>query len=69
MKKVKAVEEKGGDIRSIGPPPKANTDNLVPCPYCGRKFNEQAAERHIPSCKNVINKPKSIAQSAPKTFS
>lgn len=21
------------------------------CPYCGRKFNENAAERHIPYCK------------------
>eukprot|EP01016_Furgasonia_blochmanni_P006810 TRINITY_DN12730_c0_g2_i2.p1 TRINITY_DN12730_c0_g2~~TRINITY_DN12730_c0_g2_i2.p1 ORF type:complete len:486 (+),score=88.40 TRINITY_DN12730_c0_g2_i2:75-1460(+) len=25
---------------------------LVPCPYCGRKFNENAAERHIPFCQN-----------------
>ena len=23
---------------------------LVLCPYCGRKFSEKAAERHIPKC-------------------
>ncbi|CAD8193454.1 unnamed protein product [Paramecium octaurelia] len=26
-------------------------DDLVECPGCGRKFSEQAAERHIPGCK------------------
>lgn len=26
-------------------------DDLVECPSCGRKFNESAAERHIPGCK------------------
>lgn len=26
--------------------------NLIPCPTCGRKFNEQAAERHFPICAN-----------------
>lgn len=26
-------------------------DDLVECPACGRKFNEIAAERHIPGCK------------------
>ena len=38
MKKVKAVEKAGGDVRSLDPPPSSNTDHLVPCPYCGRKF-------------------------------
>lgn len=28
------------------------SDNLVPCNYCGRKFNETAAQRHIPVCAN-----------------
>eukprot|EP01039_Chlorochromonas_danica_P009375 gene9375-10353_t len=27
------------------------------CPTCGRSFNEKAAERHIPKCKDIINKP------------
>lgn len=24
---------------------------MIECPSCGRKFNESAAERHIPGCK------------------
>lgn len=29
---------------------KYNTQNLKPCPHCGRTFNEDAASRHIPIC-------------------
>jgi len=32
------------------PPPAANPD-YVQCPHCSRRFNEHAAERHIPFCK------------------
>ena len=40
-RKLKAVEEAGGDIRSLGPPPKMSAieSNMVECPYCARKFN------------------------------
>ena len=31
--------------------------SLVQCPHCGRRFNENAAERHIPKCKDIIAKP------------
>lgn len=27
-------------------------DDRTPCPYCGRKFNDVAAQRHIPHCQN-----------------
>lgn len=27
-------------------------------PHCGRRFNQKAAERHIPSCANTMAKPK-----------
>ena len=26
-------------------------DDRTPCPYCGRKFNDTAAQRHIPHCQ------------------
>ena len=29
----------------------------VPCPHCGRKFNQKAAERHIPRCQEIGTKP------------
>jgi endogenous inhibitor of DNA gyrase (YacG/DUF329 family) len=28
----------------------AQMDDRVACKHCGRKFNEKAAERHIPYC-------------------
>ena len=34
--------------------------SLVPCPNCGRTFNENAAERHIPHCKNIRAKPTTL---------
>ena len=30
---------------------KVMQNELKPCPYCGRKFNEKAAEKHIPFCQ------------------
>lgn len=38
------------------PPPAQNPD-YVQCPHCDRKFNEAAAERHIPRCKDIKAKP------------
>ena len=34
--------------------------SLVPCPVCGRTFNKEAAERHIPQCKNIRAKPTTL---------
>ena len=54
------VEANGGDIRKIPPPVQHYdpTSDYKQCPYCSRKFSQVAAERHIPNCKNIINKPK-----------
>lgn len=53
---------KGEDL----PPPvmSAPDPSLVPCPHCGRRFNEKAAERHIPQCQNIRAKPSILKKGA-----
>jgi hypothetical protein len=45
------------------PPPPSNYDHYVECRYCGRKYAQNVAERHIPKCANIINKPGGIKPS------
>ena len=56
---MKAAQEGGG-----GPEEEAihqaAIDNLIPCPHCNRRFNETAAERHIPKCKDIRAKPTAL---------
>ncbi|KAL4217867.1 Zinc finger C2HC domain-containing protein 1A [Mactra antiquata] len=33
------------------PPPPSENPDYVQCPYCNRRFNEKAAQRHIDFCK------------------
>lgn len=65
MRKLKAVEEQGGNIRDLPPPPPSANSNLLECPYCARRFNPEAHAKHINICKNVINKPKPVPGKAP----
>ncbi|GIL72949.1 hypothetical protein Vretimale_4597 [Volvox reticuliferus] len=58
MRKVGAALARGEDIRNIPHVPSAPDPSLVQCPNCGRRFNAQAAERHIPRCASIISKPK-----------
>ncbi|XP_073252332.1 uncharacterized protein [Porites lutea] len=44
------VAQKTGGPLPPPPPPAANPD-YVQCPHCSRRFNEHAADRHIPFCK------------------
>lgn len=56
---VKEHLAKGGKLSELPPPPPLDTSDYVQCPHCGRKFNQTAAERHIPKCVNIRhNKPK-----------
>ncbi|XP_046659050.1 zinc finger C2HC domain-containing protein 1C-like isoform X1 [Homalodisca vitripennis] len=58
-KQAQAHVAKGGKLSDLPPPPPMDTSDLIPCPHCKRKFNEAAAERHIPKCANMLhNKPK-----------
>lgn len=50
----------GGKLSDLPPPPPSENPDYVQCPKCLRKFNETAAERHIPRC-NLAPKTSSSA--------
>lgn len=52
----------GMSLRDVLPPPSHQDDDpvynsYIQCPTCGRSYSTKAGERHIPQCKNIINKP------------
>ncbi|XP_063627577.1 zinc finger C2HC domain-containing protein 1C isoform X2 [Cydia splendana] len=49
----------GGKLSDLPPPPPSENPDYVQCPHCSRRFNQSAAERHIPKCASFqFNKPK-----------
>ncbi|XP_064622039.1 hepatoma-derived growth factor-related protein 2-like [Lineus longissimus] len=56
-KKMSDYEAGGGNILDLPPPPPSENPDYEQCPYCKRKFNQAAAERHIPKCKDTKNRP------------
>uniref|UniRef100_A0A1A9VLJ7 C2HC/C3H-type domain-containing protein n=1 Tax=Glossina austeni TaxID=7395 RepID=A0A1A9VLJ7_GLOAU len=62
-KKVQAYLAKGGKLSDLPPPPPSENPDYIQCPHCSRRFNEAAAERHIPKCATMVhNKPRQGAQ-------
>ncbi|XP_030245116.1 uncharacterized protein LOC108655770 [Drosophila navojoa] len=62
-KKVQAHLARGGKLSDLPPPPPSENPDYIQCPHCGRRFNEQAAERHIPRCATMEhNKPRKNPQ-------
>ncbi|KAH8294856.1 hypothetical protein KR018_003763 [Drosophila ironensis] len=58
-KQVQAHLARGGKLSDLPPPPPSENPDYIQCPHCGRRFNQQAAERHIPKCETMIhNKPR-----------
>lgn len=55
---VKIAQETGAPLPPVMP--SAPDPSLVPCPHCGRRFNQKAAERHIPQCQNIKAKPSTL---------
>lgn len=61
-KQVQQHIANGGKLSDLPPPPPSENPDFVQCPHCNRRFNEAAAERHIPKCANYqFNKPKANA--------
>lgn len=57
---------KGGKLSDLPPPPPSTNPDYIQCPHCGRRFNEAAAERHIPKCATYeYNKPNKTNKNAP----
>jgi hypothetical protein len=50
----------GVELKDLPPPvdDEPIEDDRTECPHCNRKFNQQAAERHIPQCANIRAQPK-----------
>ncbi|KAH8341156.1 hypothetical protein KR074_004238 [Drosophila pseudoananassae] len=58
-KQVQAHLARGGKLSDLPPPPPSENPDYIQCPHCNRRFNQQAAERHIPKCATMIhNKPR-----------
>jgi len=62
MKAARQYSEAVKTGAPLPPPPVASAPDpsLILCDNCGRRFNEKAAERHIPQCKNIRAKPKAL---------
>ncbi|KAF1491789.1 Zinc finger C2HC domain-containing protein 1C, partial [Megadyptes antipodes antipodes] len=56
-RQVQQVLSKGGKVSDLPPLPSIENPDYVACPYCRRQFAPQAAERHIPKCKTIKNRP------------
>jgi 5-formyltetrahydrofolate cyclo-ligase len=57
-RQVSDAIKNGVDLRTLPVQRTAEEhDDRVQCPHCQRKFAELVADRHIPHCKNTVNKP------------
>ncbi|KAL8611177.1 hypothetical protein ACOMHN_064467 [Nucella lapillus] len=57
-KQLQQMEQQGVAPKDLPPPPPTKArEDMVPCPHCGRTFNEHAAERHIPRCQGLKTRP------------
>lgn len=51
---VTKAQREGKSLAALPPmEPSAPDPSLVPCPHCGRRFNQTAGERHMKHCQNI----------------
>ncbi|XP_053571128.1 zinc finger C2HC domain-containing protein 1A isoform X2 [Bombina bombina] len=64
------IMKEGGELPP--PPPPSYDPDYVQCPYCGRRFNENAADRHINFCKEqaarITSKSKPVGDGKVKSI-
>ncbi|NXM37211.1 ZC21C protein, partial [Oxyruncus cristatus] len=56
-RQLQQVLTKGGKVSDLPPLPPMENPDYVACTSCGRQFAPRAAERHIPKCKTIKNRP------------
>ncbi|KAM5274674.1 zinc finger C2HC domain-containing protein 1C [Ctenodactylus gundi] len=56
-REVQQVIAKGGNPSDLPPIQPAENPDYVQCPHCSRRFAPKVAERHIPKCKTIKNRP------------
>ncbi|XP_021489833.1 zinc finger C2HC domain-containing protein 1C [Meriones unguiculatus] len=56
-RQVQQVIARGGNPSDLPPILPAENPDYVQCPYCSRHFAPKVAERHIPKCKTIKNRP------------
>nr|XP_006117825.1 zinc finger C2HC domain-containing protein 1C [Pelodiscus sinensis]XP_025037758.1 zinc finger C2HC domain-containing protein 1C [Pelodiscus sinensis]XP_025037759.1 zinc finger C2HC domain-containing protein 1C [Pelodiscus sinensis] len=56
-REMQHVISKGGKLSDLPPLPPVENPDYVSCPHCSRRFAPKVAERHIPKCKTIKNRP------------
>ncbi|NXO34814.1 ZC21C protein, partial [Locustella ochotensis] len=56
-RQVQQTLAEGSKVSGLPPLPPIENPDYVACTYCGRKFAPRVAERHIPKCKDIKNRP------------
>ncbi|XP_027700477.1 zinc finger C2HC domain-containing protein 1C [Vombatus ursinus] len=56
-RELQQVIARGGNPSDLPPVPPAENPDYIQCPHCSRHFAPKVAERHIPKCKTIKNRP------------
>ncbi|XP_074091799.1 zinc finger C2HC domain-containing protein 1C [Macrotis lagotis] len=56
-REVQQVIARGGNPSDLPPMPPAENPDYIQCPHCSRHFAPKVADRHIPKCKTIKNRP------------